>query len=588
MLVMRRLLWVMIGLAILPSMARAGLGEVQQELRGPGCRIVINRAGNFEPSRKTLIVIYALPNGNTIEQTLGARLEPGMDWHFDIQHIAAQIRKLRQVDPDENIVLGCVEAEKKSWPAWRAARADNGKLIRGIVEQISRAVPGTDKRIALTAHSGGGSFIFGYLNGGDAIAREIQRIAWIDATYAYDDAQHHGEKLLAWLKGDVQRHLIVIAYDDRDVKFNGKNIVSPTGGTYYRSHKMIERFRRDVSLSESKRGDFEEFTGMHDQIHFLIHTNPEKKILHTVLVERNGLLEALTWGTAEHDKWGGVFWGERAYSDLIEPAPKALVATTSSAKGQATSMPSAANGGIGRKMIPARPAGARGGHAFAKSIADLPRDAMGAAVVKEILRGNIPDFERKFVPVHVSDRGRECTYEVMPDYLAIGSDSDYVRMPMTPQNAMRIARAFGCTLPTRKMVDQIYAAAKVKLEPKPLTTDRESMRTFIQFNDIIEHQLKGRKPGSLVAGDKKDVVITNRLKEKPHKVAIYGWHKLDGKPIQPLYVGHADYYYDYSHGIRLIQSNCIVDGKPTTVEKVLSDPELCGLLSDEGVIEAGI
>jgi hypothetical protein len=174
----------------------------------------------------------------------------------------------------------------------------------------------------------------------------------------------------------------------------------------------------------------------------------------------------------------------------------------------------------------------------------------------------------------------------MPDYLAIGSDADFVRMPMTPQSATIIATAFGCTLPTRNMVNDIYAQAEVKLEPKPLTKDRELIETFVQHNDIIEQQRAGKPLGQLVAGHKKDVVITNGLKEKPNKVAIYGWHKLDGKPIQPLYLGHADYYVDYSHGIRLVKEAMTVDGKPRKVADVLRDPELSKLLSDEGSIDA--
>src|SRR4030095_16998647 len=141
--------------------------------------------------------------------------------------------------------------------------------------------------------------------------------------------------------------------------------------------------------------------------------------------------------------------------------------------------------------------------------------------------------------------------------------------PATPHAT---ADAFGCSLPTRKMVNDIYAAAEVKLEPKPLTEQREAVRTFVQHNQIIQEQLVGQPPGKLIAGDKKDVVISNRLKEKPNKVAIYGWHKLDGKPIQPLYVGHGDWYADYSHGIRLIKRDVLIDGKPRDIGEVLSDP----------------
>src|SRR3954469_8641233 len=70
-------------------------GEQVRTWKMSDARIVANAPGDFDPRKPTLLVFYACPNGNSIEQTLGCRLEPGMDWHFDIQHIAAQIRKLR-------------------------------------------------------------------------------------------------------------------------------------------------------------------------------------------------------------------------------------------------------------------------------------------------------------------------------------------------------------------------------------------------------------------------------------------------------------------------------------------------------------
>ncbi len=37
--------------------------------------------------------------------------------------------------------------------------------------------------------------------------------------------------------------------------------------------------------------------------------------------------------------------------------------------------------------------------------------------------------------------------------------------------------------------------------------------------------------------------------------------------------------------MRLVKNACTVDGKATTIQAVLKDPELCKLLSDEGPIE---
>src|SRR6185436_3107416 len=90
--------------------------------------------------------------------------------------------------------------------------------------------------------------------------------------------------------------------------------------------------------------------------------------------------------------------------------------------------------------------------------------------------------------------------------------------------------------------------------------------------------------GELVAGDKKDVVITPQLEGMPGHVAIYGWHRPDGKRIQPLYLGHRDSWVDYSHGVRLIQSWAQVNGASNTLQAALSQRGLAGLASDEGMI----
>ena len=303
--------------------ARAAAPETIKQWTQDDARILINTPADFDDKKPTLLLIYLPPNGSTIEMTAGCKLEPGMDWHFDIQHIAAQTRRLRQIDMSRNIVLAYIEANAKTykltWPTWRKEKgADNGKIIRKLVDDVAASLAPSRPTIALASHSGGGSFIFGYLNGGDAIADNVERIIWIDSNYGYDEADHHGEKLLKWVKGDPKRHVIVLAYNDRAATLNGKPFVSETGGTFYRSHKMIEYINREQKLVQSQAGHFEEHNGMKGQIRFMLHTNPEKKILHTVLVERNGLLEAMTWDTHVYGKWGGYFWGERAYSELID------------------------------------------------------------------------------------------------------------------------------------------------------------------------------------------------------------------------------------------------------------------------------
>lgn len=208
-------------------------------------------------------------------------------------------------------------------------------------------------------------------------------------------------------------------------------------------------------------------------------------------------------------------------------------------------------------------------------------------VVKEVLAGNVPAFLRKFVAVHVSLKDSatgkriKAVYYVAPDYLSIGNNGDWARINITPLAAQKIADTLHCFLPTRKMVDDIYKAARVKLEPVPMYAFRDSTPTMWQHHLIVEGQRKGRK--GLITGIQKDVVISGNISRdpRPDRVAIYGWHKLDGNPIQPLYTGHVFWWVDYSQGTRLIYRNIKINRKWMDYIDVLRDPILQKLLCDE-------
>ena len=534
--------------------------QVREEWVAEGVRALANAPAKFDPKKPTRLVIYATPNGNTIEQTLGCEITAGLDWHFDIQHIAAQVRKLREISPDENVVLVCVEADGLSWPAWKRKYKDGPARVDKVVEAVRRWIPGDNVRASLAGHSGGGSFLFGFIDSADTIPGWVDRIAFLDANYSYSDADKHGDKLLAWLKGDMSRQLVVIAYDDRNITLTGKAVVGPDGGTFRATERMYKRFVKDVTFAESTSDDIVSRTALDGRLALLVHTNPKNHILHTALVgEMNGLLRGLTAPGAK-PTWG-TFGGPRAYSRWVQPAPG----------------------------IPKRPIDAVGGTEFFTTLDMLTPAEREEVIATEVLRGNIPDFLRTFQKVTVTAKdmsGKEhsAVYEVMPDYLAVGSDTDFVRVPMTPLTAARVADGFGCALPTRKVVDEVYRAATVKLEPRPMTANRESPATFLRHNAIIEEQRAGKKLGELVAGIKKDVVVSNRLAEKSGRVAIYGWHKTDGKPIQPLTTVHGEKYVDYSHGVRLIRRTVVVDEKPRDVRHVLYSADLHPLLSDEGPV----
>jgi hypothetical protein len=236
--------------------------------------------------------------------------------------------------------------------------------------------------------------------------------------------------------------------------------------------------------------------------------------------------------------------------------------------------------------LPPRPEGSMTGKEFLESTKGLDRKQREAAILQEIQKGNVPDFARQMREIQVQSNGHNGTLRVMPDYLAIGSDEDFVRIPMDAHTAQKIADQTGTSLPTTKIVDEVYKQADTKLTPQPLPAGAQMMSNdyYQRHNDLVEQQMaqRGAPHGQLTAGHQKDVVISNRLQQKPDRVAIYGWHQPNGKPIQGLSTVHESTYADYSHGVRLVGGTMIVDGQERPVAEVLRDPALAGLLSNEG------
>lgn len=231
-----------------------------------------------------------------------------------------------------------------------------------------------------------------------------------------------------------------------------------------------------------------------------------------------------------------------------------------------------------------------GGSEFYKLAASFDWKQRDSFALQQLLGGNMPSFLKKLVPVTTSiidSNGKRITavFYVTPDYVSIGSKADWARIPLTPNSAQKLGDSINCFLPTRKMVDDIYRASKVKLAPVPMFAFRDSTPTMYNHHLIIEGQRKGKR--GLISGIKKDVVMSDKVKSgpKPNRVAIYGWHKEDGKAIQPLYTGHVNWYVDYSHGIRLIYKRLKVNGRWINYQDVLKHPVYKKLLCDEEYCE---
>lgn len=241
--------------------------------------------------------------------------------------------------------------------------------------------------------------------------------------------------------------------------------------------------------------------------------------------------------------------------------------------------------------IPPRPAQARGAQAVLAAVAGLDDHQRDAAFRAELLAGNLPGFVRRLAPATLVARLRDgravrITLCVLADYLGLGSDDDHLLVPLGLDSALAVAARFGFMLPTRRIVDLVYRQAPVHLVPQPLPAG-DAMRSaaYLQAHDaLVERQRAelGAQPGELTAGHKKDLVLSARLWQQPGRLAIYGWHRADGTPIQGLSTVHGARYADYSHGVRLVSRTVFVDDRPMPLVDALADAQLGPLLSDEG------
>lgn len=267
--------------------------------------------------------------------------------------------------------------------------------------------------------------------------------------------------------------------------------------------------------------------------------------------------------------------------------------------------------------IPERPANALTGSQFiaTNDFGDMNSKEnqykMEQAMLAEIAKGNIPSFCRpeNMKTLAMKANGITVQYKAGLDYMAIGSDNDFVRVPMTPILAQALSEKYGWGLPTRDMTRAIYASSDIKLSgigyitaPKG-TAEHYKQQLKMQGNEyIVRHtadinkqlgeeglrRLRGGK--GLVAGHKKDVIISRYAVDNPDSLDFDGLY-INGAPIQHN-PAHESTYRDYSHGFRPIDGNVTVidiNGKAVTMPyyQALKDPRIASVLNGaEGAIDA--
>lgn len=143
----------------------------------------------------------------------------------------------------------------------------------------------------------------------------MERIAFLDSNYAYT-ATNHLAKLTHWLKASTNNNLTVLAYDDANAVLDGKSFVSAEGGTWGRSHAMLRDLGEVFPFTTMTNGTLRTHSALNRRIQFRFKENPDRKILHTVQVERNGFIRAMLTGTPLEDK-GYEYLGPRAYTNWI-------------------------------------------------------------------------------------------------------------------------------------------------------------------------------------------------------------------------------------------------------------------------------
>jgi hypothetical protein len=234
--------------------------------------------------------------------------------------------------------------------------------------------------------------------------------------------------------------------------------------------------------------------------------------------------------------------------------------------------------------LPERPEDAPAGAEFAAELEGLDFPAREQRVLEEVARGNVPGSLRRLKRVEVrgvvGGRERRVEFWVTPDYLAVGSDEDSFLVPLSAGAAGRVAALAAGSLPAPRMVDAVWAAARVRLMPIRIRPD-EHLRSLWYFqrhsNLVRAQQWQQRvRPGMLVAGHKLDVV--RFPPGAAEDLGVYGWHFPDATPIQPAHAVQPGAEPVFSMGVRIVHRDITVDGVAADLDEALRDAGLAKLL----------
>lgn len=319
---------IIVGTLLLQAIALPGFTEdleLQEQTRsfiwGEDVDVHINapRKDMLDPKKETNIVFYALPAGNTIEWTIGKRMESGDDWHFDIQHIGAQTRFLRQTMENKNLIVVYLQPTFKAWQMYDDRHPeDHVELIQKMLKDLVKPFESFDLKVSLSGHSAGGSWVLTYLQGIDKIPDWINRIVFLDSNYNYKyDADHYDSLFVDFMKKRNDTYLCFMAYNDSVALFKGKPFVTAEGGTWWNTNYMLKRLKHKFEFNENHDVDMRRYSTLSGRFKIYLKENHTGAILHTVQVYKNGFIHSILSGT-EYENAGYRYYGQPSYLDFIK------------------------------------------------------------------------------------------------------------------------------------------------------------------------------------------------------------------------------------------------------------------------------
>jgi hypothetical protein len=216
-------------------------------------------------------------------------------------------------------------------------------------------------------------------------------------------------------------------------------------------------------------------------------------------------------------------------------------------------------------------------------------------VLEQVARHNMPDTWDDWVTITAQGRrGTVVEFEVSPHGLRIGTNTDWVEVPLDGPHAAAAAEILGHGLCTAWMAEQIYTQAKkhggavhyfaaaeiansLRLagwnNDAPDAAKTKSPEFFQQRSILLQNWLNDHAiaPGTLVDGYFKTVVPPVDGLTRQGGLEMVGGYTDQGEKIQSLSGGfHGRSFFDYSHNIRLAKDVIRVHGQAMTSREFFS------------------